>query len=228
MPAPPDWMTTTWQTLPRFFPLLGKLQPTVHLPDISAVDAAFLQRHGVRALLWDVDGTLMPHHEREVAGRFQTALTALSGRVPQAVLSNCGEERLAELGQIFPSLPVLKAYRRADGTPVLRSLIAGQERWTVRGGAALPGRPAGRLTALKKPSAALIDLALDHLGVRDRDGAFMVGDQYFTDIAGANLAGIRSVKVPTFGRGSFPLAIRLFQLVERSLYRLLYGRPPAA
>jgi predicted HAD superfamily phosphohydrolase YqeG len=222
MPAPADWLTTTWQTLPRFFRLVGKLQPTFHLPDVTALDPGFVEHHGVRALLWDVDGTLMPHHEQEVAAQFQAAFAGLAGRIPQAVLSNCGETRLAELGRIFPVLPVLKAYRAAGGAAVLRSLVAGQERWTAQGGRLLPGPPAGRLTPLKKPSAALIELALAYLGVEEPAGAVMVGDQYFTDIAGANLAGIRSVKVPTFGRRSFPLAIRVFQLVERGLYRLLY------
>jgi predicted HAD superfamily phosphohydrolase YqeG len=221
MPAPADWMTTAWQTLPRFFALLGKLRPTFHLPDVTAVDRQFVQRHGARALLWDVDGTLMPHHEREVAAQLRAAFAALAG-IPQAVLSNCGEERLAELGRIFPALPVLKAYRTPAGEAALRCLASGDERWTTGGGQVLPGRPAGRLTPLKKPSAALIELALAELGVDDRRAVFMVGDQYFTDIAGANLAGIRSVKVPTFGRGSFPLAIRIFQHIERALYRLLY------
>jgi predicted HAD superfamily phosphohydrolase YqeG len=222
MPAPADWLITAWQTLPRFFRLVGKLQPTFHLPDVTAVDAGFIERQAVRALLWDVDGTLMPHHEQEVAAQFQAAFAALAGRVPQAVLSNCGEARLAELGRIFPALPVLKAYRATDGTAVLRSLAASQERWTAHGGQHLPGRPAGRLTPLKKPSAVLVELALAHLGIDDPAGAVMVGDQYFTDIAGANLAGIRSVKVPSFGRGSFPLPIRVFQLLERGLYRLLH------
>ena len=227
MAAPPDWMTTTWQTLPRFFRLLAKIRPTFHFPDVTALNRAFLDKYGAAALLWDVDGTLMPHHDTRVASEFRDALRSLENEVPQAILSNCGEERLAELGTIFPELPVLKAYRTDAGATVLRCLERGQERWTVRTAMTHEPieRPAGRLTPLKKPSADLIECALHRLGAADRrDHVFMVGDQYFTDIAGANLAGIRSIKVPTFGRRSFPFAIRCFQLIERAIYRLLHGK----
>jgi predicted HAD superfamily phosphohydrolase YqeG len=43
----------------------------------------------------------------------------------------------------------------------------------------------------------------------------MVGDQYWTDVAGAGLAGIRSAKVPTAGRSTFPPALRAFQTIEK-------------
>jgi predicted HAD superfamily phosphohydrolase YqeG len=212
MPAP-DWMTTTWQVLPRLARLLGKLHPTFHLPDVTAVDRPFLEKHGVTAVLWDVDGTLMAHHALEVALHLRPAFESLD--LPQAILSNCGEERFVELGTIFPALPVLKAYRSAGGVVALRSLHRGEERWST------DRRPEGRLLPLKKPSDALIELALDRLQVAPRERALMVGDQYFTDIAGANLAGIRSAKVPTLLPASFPWPIRSFQIAERAVYRLV-------
>jgi predicted HAD superfamily phosphohydrolase YqeG len=52
----------------------------------------------------------------------------------------------------------------------------------------------------------------------------MVGDQYFTDIAGANLAGIRSIKVPTVGRAQFPFVVRWFQRLETALSVILFAR----
>ena len=68
--------------------------------------------------------------------------------------------------------------------------------------------------------------ALEELGVADRPAAaLMVGDQYFTDIASANLAGVRSVKVPTLHRASFPAPVRWSQRLEAVLYRLKYGLP---
>lgn len=226
MAAPTDWITTTWQALPQFFRLVTKLKPTYHLPDVTALDSGFVSSHGVAALLWDVDGTLMPHHYMGVAPEFQATLKALESAVPQAILSNCGETRFLELGKIFPELPVLKAYTTEAGTTVLRSLHRGEERWSLGSGKDHQpiARPEGRLKPLKKPSAELIDFAIDRLGADQRDRVFMVGDQYFTDIAGANLAGIRSVKVPTFGRHSFPFPIRSFQLIERGIYRLLHGK----
>jgi len=50
---------------------------------------------------------------------------------------------------------------------------------------------------------------------------FMVGDQDFTDVAGANLAGIRSVKVRTVRPDSFPIAVRSLHIRERFIFRVL-------
>lgn len=226
MAAPTDWITTTLQALPQFFRLITKLKPTFHLPDVTALDRRFLEDHAVVALLWDVDGTLMPHHYMGVAEEFQATLKGLESRVPQAILSNCGEARFLELGKIFPELPVLKAYQTGAGATVLRSLHQGEERWSIGKGKDYrpTDQPAGPLKPLKKPSAELIEFALDRLGAPPRGHVFMVGDQYFTDIAGANLAGIGSIKVPTFGPRSFPFPIRSFQVIERGIYRVLHGK----
>ncbi len=226
MAAPSDWFTTTRQALPRFFKLVSKLKPSFHLRDIAALDPEFVESKGIAALLWDVDGTLMPHHDMGVATEFQATLKQLEIRVPQAILSNCGEDRFHELGQIFPELPVLKAYKTADGRVVLRVLKRGVEQWSEGSGARrlTIERPAGALVPLKKPSAELIEFALDQLGSPPRERVYMVGDQYFTDIAGANLAGIGSIKVATFKPHSFPFPVRSFQLLERAVYRLVHRR----
>lgn len=226
MAAPSDWITTTRQALPRFFKLVSKLKPTFHLPDMTAVDQGFVEAHRVAALLWDVDGTLMPHHEMGVAPEFQATLKNLEARIPQAILSNCGEARFNELGRIFPELPVLKAYKTGNGRVVLRVLERGVEHWSESAGTERRAveKPSEPLTPVKKPSAELIEFALDHLGAPARERTFMVGDQYFTDIAGANLAGIGSIKVPTFKPESFPFPVRSFQMFERAVYRLMHPR----
>jgi predicted HAD superfamily phosphohydrolase YqeG len=225
MVAASDWVTTTRQSLPLFFELVSKLQPTHNLPDVRMIDERFIETHRVEALFWDVDGTLMPHHDMGVAPEFQSTLKRLSGRsdLRQVILSNCGETRFGELGQIFPEIPVMKAYTKVGGGAILRWLVEGVEHWSddVPGGDDL--RPfKEKLRPIKKPSATLIELALAQIGSPPRDRVFMVGDQYFTDIAGANLAGIKSIKVPTFQPASFPFPVRSFQLVERLLYRLMY------
>jgi predicted HAD superfamily phosphohydrolase YqeG len=221
MPAPSDWIATVRQAGPRFLSLLAKLQPTFHLRDITALDRAFIAKHAVSAVLWDVDGTLMPHHHRLVAPGLEATLAELRGHVPQAILSNCGDERFVELGGIFPDLPVLKGYL-SEGRILLRRLERGRDLWKA-GGSTIP-RPAGSITAVKKPSGELIGVALDELAVdvERRALALMVGDQHFTDIAGANLAGIRSAKVQTIAPRSFPVAIRCFQLFERAVYRVIH------
>ncbi|MGH7658878.1 MAG: HAD hydrolase-like protein, partial [Gemmatimonadales bacterium] len=81
------------------------------------------------------------------------------------------------------------------------------------------------LTPVKKPSEVPIALALAELGNPDPRRVYMVGDQYFTDIAGANLGGVSSIRVPTWQPKSFPLVLRTFQSFETILYRFLYGRP---
>jgi len=224
MPASSAWITTALQAGPRFLNLLAELKPTFHLPDVTSLDLAFLAKHSVSALLWDVDGTLMPYHDRLVSPELAGALAALRGQVPQAILSNCGDARLLELAAIFDDLPVLKTYA-VDGRIVMRRLERGRELW--KAGGMHVQRPTGIMAAINKPSAELVRLVLEELEVEAerRPLALMVGDQHLTDVAGANLAGIRSAKVQTIAPRSFPLPIRCFHLFERSMYRVLHGRP---
>ncbi len=119
-------------------------------------------------------------------------------------------------------MPVLLGFETADGH-AFRVLKAGEE--------ALEGPGRDRLTTqrgdvrpLRKPSAALVREALRVMGLeRAPEAVLMVGDQYFTDTASANLAGVSSAKVPTLRPGSFPLAVRFGQRVERLVYRMLHG-----
>jgi predicted HAD superfamily phosphohydrolase YqeG len=198
----------------------------LHVAHVTALDETFLANQGVSAILWDVDGTLMPHHDRAVASEIRAVLGVLGRRVPQAVVSNCDDERLLELGLLFTELPVFKGYRLETGTFALRRLHGGRDEWRVRdaSGAQTLSSPPSSALAIRKPSAALIEHVIEWMGA-DRERAVMIGDQYFTDIAGANLAGIRSVKVETLAPASFPLAIRAFQVLERVVYRVLYGGP---
>jgi predicted HAD superfamily phosphohydrolase YqeG len=220
MAAPTDWITTTRQALPEFFRLARRLRPTFRMRDIRGIDHAFVREKGINALIWDVDGTLMPHHYKGVAPSLQPAMDKILelSEVRHSILSNCGEERLVELGQLFPHIPVVKVYETESGT-VSRVLKEGREEWVAEAGPI--ERPRQR-QPIKKPSAKLVACAMRVIGREDRSGVVMVGDQYFTDIAGANLAGIRSIKVETFDPQSFPFAVRSFQRFESLLYRLFY------
>jgi predicted HAD superfamily phosphohydrolase YqeG len=53
----------------------------------------------------------------------------------------------------------------------------------------------------------------------------MVGDQYLTDIAGAGMAGVRSIKIDAIAPSTFPMSLRAAQRAERVLYSLRHGRP---
>jgi len=214
------WIDTARQALPQAIRLLGQLRPSIHVADLRAIDSDFLERHGTRAILWDVDGTLMGHHGHAVDPIFREAFDRLLARpgLKHALLSNCGEARFLELGRLFPELPVLRAYATPAGL-VRRRLLRGEDRWSDPDPATLRSSIRRKIA---KPSVALFDCALEELGMADRSKLLMVGDQYFTDIAGANLAGVPSVKVATHRRDSFPLPLRTFQRVEQLLYAMRY------
>jgi hypothetical protein len=123
---------------------------------------------------------------------------------------------------IFPEVPVLKVYRTIDGL-LGRRLFRGVETWFPELGGATdatvdPGTAA--LVPIRKPNADVIRFAVDQLGL-EPGAALMVGDQYWTDVAGANLGGIRSARVPVVGRSTFPAPIRLFQQLDRWMRRIL-------
>lgn len=209
------------QTLPRLGAVLRSLSPTWHMRSLDALDAAFMARHDIRGILWDVDGTLTRFHDTELAEEalpFRALVTIATLR--HAILSNAGEERFRELGRIFPEIPIVKGYL-VDGVVTIRRLQHGQDSWTA---AEVADRLAAGAVPLRKPDGALVLGVLRTLGLDPRSSV-MIGDQYLTDIAGANLAGIRSIKLPAIGPETLPRGIRFGQWVERMLYRLLHGRP---
>jgi hypothetical protein len=209
------WLQTLRQTAPEALGLARKLDPTYEVPGVTSIDAAFLEERGIRGLIWDVDGTLTPYHAPRPPQEISLHLERLRA-IPwlrQVILSNCGDERFRELGRIFPAMEVLKVYRQGSHR-VHRALLGDAEWW--QGGE--DGRQG--LTAIRKPSADLVAFAVERLGVEASQAA-MVGDQYWTDVAGANLAGVRSVKVQTLAPESFPASIRFFQGVESVVRRVL-------
>jgi predicted HAD superfamily phosphohydrolase YqeG len=197
------------------------MRPSLELPDVGFIDPVFLKSLGIEAVIWDVDGTLMPRHDGEVAVPFREAFRGVldAPGVRHLILSNADEARFKELGSIFPEIPVVRAYATPRGV-VGRTLLNGEDSWEAQKIRLADAR------ALRKPSVALIDVALEQLGHPSRNGVLMVGDQYLTDIAGANLAGIRSLKVSTHAPASFPVVVRLLQFLERVCYRVFHGPGP--
>lgn len=226
------WTQTARRLLPRLARLSREIRPTFHLDSVNGLSAGRLRDLGVEAVLWDVDGTLMAHHAGRVdptlAVRFEDLLGAPGLR--HAIVSNCQEARFAELGEIFPSIPVVLGYETGAG-PAFRVRRGREAAWRGPGAAMAAasfdgGRAPGDLRPIRKPSRRLVRAALETLDVADRpQAALMVGDQYFTDIASANLSGVRSVKVRTLHRASFPAPVRWSQRLEAVLYRLKYGLP---
>ncbi len=217
-----DWLLTAKQTLPRFGELMRAMRPTFHLPDVVAITKAFLDEHGIRALIWDVDGTLMSYHATEVAPGFRSHVEALfaDSRLAHAILSNCDERRFEVLKGIFSSVPIVRAYDTPDGV-VYRTSIANQDTHSeedVREILDSGGRQ------IRKPSRVLVDHAIEQMQATS-EISVIIGDQYLTDVASANLAGVRSIKVRTFARDTFPKSIRATQRLESLLYNLRHGKP---
>ncbi len=227
-----DWLRTVLQELGRIPLLLRHMRATCDLRDLAALEPALLRRLGVRGVIWDVDGTLMRRGDRSVAAGPHAALAALVAEpgLRHVILSNCGEARFLELAAIFPAIPLLRAYRAPDGTVVYRVRTGPEERWRSGAGQWSLFPPVERLAgarALRKPSPELVRFAVASLGLENPAHAAAVGDQRLTDVAGASLAGCLSLKVPTLGRESFPLPVRLLQRAEEAAYRILYRPRPA-
>ena len=213
-----DQFSTVLQTLPRLWTIARNMNPTYYCNSVHDITGEFLEREGIRGVLWDVDGTIMPYHAMAIDAEF-AHLTDLMAKGPakHAILSNCDEDRFLELAQIIPDLPSLRGYTSPTGL-VFRKTHHGQDTHTPAQVAQLL---AGGAKQLRKPSGALIRYGMEVLGVGDPQAVLMVGDQHLTDVASASLAGARSVKVHTWRRDTFPLSIRFSQRVERALNRVM-------
>jgi FMN phosphatase YigB (HAD superfamily) len=108
----------------------------------------------------------------------------------------------------LPGIPFIKGYQ-AGSDLAFQIFQDGEESWT--------GGAKREAAAVRKPDQRLVEFAIGQTGVTSRDRIALVGDQHITDIAPANLAGLLSVKVPTFEPASFPLPVRALQLAERAV-----------
>lgn len=200
--------------LPR---LLTALEPTMRRPSVEAVDPHFLRVHRIERIIWDLDGTLTSHGASNIHPRVRDKVACLfeSAQAKHIVLSNAPPDRLRTLSAELPGVPFVKGY--TSGRHVtFRTFLPGKESWT--------NDPSPQLRALRKPDLRLVEFATKQVGATGRDRIVLVGDQYFTDITPANLAGLLSVKVPTLDPRSFPLPARGLQLVERLLCVFLSGK----
>ena len=218
-----DWLQTVRQTLPRILEVARNFRPTLHLESVAAIDRPFLRSYRLEGIIWDVDGTLMPYHNTRVSPELEPAFQALLAApdLRHVLLSNSGERRFRELGAIFPKIPVLRAYASPQGI-LSRRLLGQQDSWSE---AELATRLAAGARAIRKPNPILVQHALRQMGELRREDVVLIGDQYVTDVAGANLAGVRSIKVRTLARKSFPLPVQLLQRIEELVYRVFYGPP---
>jgi len=212
--------STFFQVVTRLPAITRQMQPTWHVPTLAVVNADFVAKHGIRGLIWDVDGTLTGDRQPALDPGAEPAFRALmASGLKHVVLSNAGEERFAQLGTMFPMMPILRAYTFGD-TVLYRIRRGTSDSWTPE---ELERQLAAGAAVIRKPNAVLVDYAAKELGLAKGDIA-MIGDQYITDVAGANLGGVRSIKLPTLARETFRPSVKLSQRFELLLYRVLYGR----
>ena len=213
--------TTFVQVAPRLASLIGEMRPTWSVGSLAEVTPAFLRANGISGLIWDVDGTLTGDRRRELlpasAAPFRALLAEPSLR--HVILSNASEERFLQLAGMFPTIPLLRGYA-LRGELLFRKIAGGTDCWTAE---ELAGRLAEGAHVVRKPSAELVELAVRELACAKQEVA-MVGDQFLTDVAGANLGGVRSIKLPTQAPETFRRSVRIGQLAENVLYAVAHGR----
>lgn len=200
--------------------VIRRMQPTWHLPALSSVSAEFLRLNGIRGLIWDVDGTLTGDRQPDLDPRAADAFRALMAlpNVKHVVLSNSGEERFRQLGTMFPELPILRGYSH-NGVTLFRRLQGTTDSWSA---AEVEQRLAAGARMIRKPSRELVDYALKELGLGAGEVA-MLGDQYMTDVAGANFGGVRSIKLPTIAHETFRTSVRFSQKLEKLIFAVFHG-----
>ncbi len=212
--------TTFVQVLPRLPSLVARMRPTWRVGSLAEVTPAFLRERGISGLVWDVDGTLTGDRRRDLLpgseGPFRALLAEPS--LAHVILSNASEERFLELAGMFPTVPLLRGYA-LRGEFLFRKIAGGTDCWTAD---ELAARLAAGAHVVRKPSAELVEVAVRELA-RTKDEVAMVGDQYLTDVAGANLGGIRSIKLPTQAPGTFRLSVRVGQRLEGGLFAVVHG-----
>ncbi|MFQ5549827.1 MAG: HAD hydrolase-like protein [Gemmatimonadales bacterium] len=200
--------------------IVRDLRPAHRFDTAFEITSAWLSGLGIELVLWDVDGTLMDYHGTGIPQQFDERIRLLfrSETTRHMILSNCDERRFLELARIFSEVPVVRGYTTPNGT-VFRSIVGGKD-----------SMPAARLSEvlaegrmIRKPSGELVRMAMGSTGVNDPSRVVMVGDQYLTDIASANLAGARGVKVNTYARDSFPLRFATAQRLEAIGYLCRHG-----
>jgi HAD superfamily phosphatase (TIGR01668 family) len=214
--------TTLFQILPRLATVVRHMRPTWHLAALADVTPPFLAQHGIKGLIWDVDGTLTGDRQVALEPAAAVPFRVLLGHLAlsHVVLSNASEERYRQLGTIVPQLPILRAYQHGADVK-FRRLKGPSDSWSA---AELEAALAAGYQVIRKPDARLVDYALRELGLTRQDVA-MIGDQYMTDVAGANLGGVRSIKLPTIAGPTFRRVVRFSQRLEAVIYFVLHGIP---
>ncbi len=166
--------------------MLERLRPKDLISSVFEITPAFLEARGLKALLLDIDNTLVPHGKLETAQIHLEPVQVwleplfLAG-IGLRIVSNAQSARIA-------------FHTKAFGIKAVGS-----------------GNTAG------KPFAPAFSTAIAELGLPASQIA-MLGDQVFTDILGANNAGMHSILVRPMSDNAMPHT-HLARMLERLVLR---------
>ncbi len=162
----------------------------------------------VRALCFDIDGTVTDYHAATVDPADAAHLRSFrDAGFPTFVISNCYGERVEQVHRLFDPL-VTAVFTPVDCVD--------------------PAVPGDRASRHRKPAPDLVLLAAARAaatgGPVRPDEVLVVGDQLLKDVAAARAAGARALLVPRLGPSDH-LGVRLFQRPLEAVLRRLRGLP---
>ena len=155
------------------------LRPNFIVDKVSEVTPGFLRERGIRAVMVDLDDTLVAGGATTLDPAFTSWLDTLkAARLPVLILSNGSRARVARWSKDLGVLGL--------------SLVGKPFAFAFRRGLARLGSPASETA--------------------------MIGDQLFTDVLGANLAGVTSILVTPLSPGNL-FHTRLLRHLEARILR---------
>ncbi|MBH1980514.1 HAD-IIIA family hydrolase [Candidatus Saccharibacteria bacterium] len=183
---------------------LDELRPTHIVKGVEGITPSSLDRNGlgtsaIKAIAFDVDGTLMGHHEINVEHDVYRALNDLAeASYKLYIISNAYGDRVDELKDMFE-------YNGVKARVVTPQYVT----------------PAGESPKkYRKPHTAMIEDVAANAG----GSVLMVGDQMIKDVLSANRADMPSVLVPRRGDGDDP-RVKYLQRPLEAAARKHFGLP---
>lgn len=226
-------VATLWKQKKNPLALFRALAPNYYVRSLDEIPQ-ILEEKGIEGIIWDVDNTLTAYHGHEFGGDEKKVFDRL-GDYPRVILSNSGEARYFELGQLFPTTPVLRMYQDIHnlGRVYYRRLYRKREGWATENG---PTIQFGEVDAaerdiqdveslqtgyrvIKKPDPRVIAYAQNVLGIEDPPKVAVIGDRMFTDVLGGNLAGCFTIQVyPLLYPQSEPKYLKPIRWMEKAVH----------
>ena len=177
-------------------------KPNYIIDGVTSLSPEDCQRYGIRAIGFDVDGTLTDYLE-SMAEAEQYALTKLGhAGLELFIISNAYNERAVELTQIFGD------YMSADHIITPKACVD-------------PNDPQDTPDNHSKPKPDMILHALAQLPEDFRPDQFlMVGDQLFKDPVAGHHAGVQTALVSQLGTHDHP-SVAVQRATERTALQQL-------